>query len=102
MRRVPRHILHREDPYIDKPKGNGYRCHHMVYRYRGNDEDSVFDERRIEIQSRTWLQHSWATAVEAVGAYRMENMKAGEGSPESLRLFALMSAEFAVAEKCPE
>jgi (p)ppGpp synthase/HD superfamily hydrolase len=37
MRRVPRHILHREDPYIDKPKGNGYRCHHMVYRYRGND-----------------------------------------------------------------
>jgi hypothetical protein len=32
----------------------------------------------------------------------MENMKAGEGSPEWLRLFALMSAEFAVAEKCPE
>jgi ppGpp synthetase/RelA/SpoT-type nucleotidyltranferase len=102
LRQVPRHILHREDPYIEKPKANGYRCHHMVYRYRGNGDDSVFDERRIEIQIRTWLQHSWATAVEAVGAYRSENMKAGEGNPEWLRLFALMSGEFALAEKCPE
>jgi hypothetical protein len=29
-------------------------------------------------------------------------MKGGEGSPEWLRLFALMSAEFALAERCPE
>jgi hypothetical protein len=59
-------------------------------------------DRRIEVQIRTWLQHSWATAVEAVGAYRSENMKAGEGDPDWLRLFVLMSAEFAVTEKCAE
>jgi hypothetical protein len=102
MREVPHHILHREDPYIDRPKANGYRCHHIVYRYRGVADDAVFDERRIEVQIRTWLQHTWATAVEAVGAYRGENMKAGEGNADWLRLLALMSAEFAHAEGCPE
>ena len=54
------------------------------------------------IRIRTWLQHTWATAVEAIGAYRGENMKAGEGSQDWLRLFALMSGEFAATEKCPE
>jgi ppGpp synthetase/RelA/SpoT-type nucleotidyltranferase len=102
MRGIPRHILHRENPYIDGPKSDGYRCHHMIFRYRGDGDDAVFDERRVEVQVRTWLQHTWATGVEAVGAYRGENLKAGEGSPEWLRLFALMSAEFALAEKCPE
>jgi hypothetical protein len=102
MRRLNRHVLHREDPYIDKPKANGYRCHHMIYRYRGDGDDAVFNERRVEVQIRTLIQHTWATAVEAVGAYRSENMKAGEGSPEWLRLFAVMSAEFAATEKCPE
>jgi hypothetical protein len=34
--------------------------------------------------------------------FRKENMKAGLGSPEWLRLFKLMSAEFAAEENCPE
>jgi hypothetical protein len=102
MCQIPNHILHRQNAYIDEPKSDGYRCHHMIFRFRGEGDDSVFDERRVEVQIRTWLQHTWATAVEAVGAYRGENMKAGEGSAEWLRLFALMSAEFATAEKCPE
>jgi hypothetical protein len=74
----------------------------MIYLYRGDGQDGVFDDRRVEVQIRTWLQHTWATAVEAVGAYRSENMKAGEGNPDWLRLFALMSAEFAATEQCPE
>jgi hypothetical protein len=102
MRELNRHLLHKEDPYIEQPKANGYRCHHMVYRYRGDGDDEVFHDRRVEVQVRTWLQHTWATAVEAVGAYRTENMKGGEGSPHWLRLFTLMSAEFAAAENCPE
>jgi hypothetical protein len=102
MRGLNGHVLHKEDPYVEKPKANGYRCHHMVFRYRGDGDDAVFHDRRVEVQIRTWLQHTWATAVEAVGAYRSENMKGGEGSPEWLRLFALMSAEFAVTEKCAE
>jgi hypothetical protein len=102
MRGLKDHVLHKEDPYIDQPKENGYRCHHMMFKYRGDGDDAVFHDRRVEVQIRTWLQHTWATAVEAVGAYRGENMKGGEGSPDWLRLFALMSAEFASTEKCPE
>lgn len=102
MRAMRGHVLHKEDPYIEKPKANGYRCHHMVFRYRGERDDAVFDDRRVEVQIRTWLQHTWATAVEAVGAYRSENMKGGDGSAEWLRLFALMSAEFAATEECAE
>jgi (p)ppGpp synthase/HD superfamily hydrolase len=102
MQQVPRHVLHRESPYIDKPKDDGYRCHHMIFLYRGDGDDNVFDDRRVEVQVRTRLQHTWATTVEAVGAYRGENMKAGDGHPDWLRLLALMSAEFACAEKCPE
>jgi hypothetical protein len=57
--------------------------------------------RRIEIQVRTRLQHSWATAVEAVGMFRGEHLKSHQGSDAWLRLFTLMSAEFALSEGCP-
>jgi hypothetical protein len=57
--------------------------------------------RRIEIQIRTPLQHSWATAVEAIGSYRSENLKGGQGNKGWLRFFKLMSAEFSEAEGCP-
>jgi hypothetical protein len=40
--------------------------------------------------------------VEAVGMFRGEDLKGGNGDPDWLRLFLLMSAEFAAAEKCPE
>jgi hypothetical protein len=56
---------------------------------------------RIEIQIRTNLQHAWATAVEAVSIFTREALKANIGSPEWLRLFALMSAEIALIEKTP-
>jgi ppGpp synthetase/RelA/SpoT-type nucleotidyltranferase len=42
MRGLNRHVLHRENPYIEEPKANGYRCHHMIYRYRGDGDDAVF------------------------------------------------------------
>jgi ppGpp synthetase/RelA/SpoT-type nucleotidyltranferase len=97
-----RHELHREDDYIANPKVGGYRCHHIVLKFRGLDEErSIFDGRRIEIQVRTRLQHSWATAVEAVGTFRNEDMKGGAGDADWLRLFDLVSAELALAEGCP-
>lgn len=102
MRKNSNQHLHRENSYIASPKPDGYRCHHMVFKFQGVGDEAVFNDRRIEIQIRTRLQHSWATAVETVGLFRRENMKAGEGDPHWLRLFLLMSAEFAVAEKCPE
>jgi hypothetical protein len=37
-----------------------------------------------------------------VGLFRLEDLKAGQGSPDWLRLLRLMSAEFALAEGCIE
>jgi hypothetical protein len=102
LRRTNRHAVYRETPYITEPKSDGYRCHHVVFKFEGEGEEEVFNGRRVEIQVRTRLQHSWATAVETVGLFRQENMKAGLGDQNWLRLFKLMSAEFAAEEGCPE
>ncbi|XAP76899.1 RelA/SpoT domain-containing protein [Citromicrobium bathyomarinum] len=95
------HTLKRNDPYIDEPRSSGYRSHHLVFGFQPRDRsEDKYAGRLIEVQIRTRLQHSWATAVEAVGLYRNENLKAGMGTPEWLRLFELMSIEFAATEGC--
>ena len=96
------HEIHTVDDYINNPKPDGYRSHHIVYKFRGDETSAIFNGRRIELQIRTRLQHSWATAVEAVGTFRKEDLKGGQGSTEWLRLFELMSSEIAIAEDCPE
>jgi hypothetical protein len=98
LRDRSRHHLRAEDDYIATPKKDGYRSHHLMLLYRGRGAAAVHDDRRIEVQIRTRLQHSWATAVEAVGLFRGEDLKGNHGSGDWLRLFQLMSAEFAVAE----
>jgi ppGpp synthetase/RelA/SpoT-type nucleotidyltranferase len=100
MRENTAHEIFREYPYIFQPKPDGYRSHHMVLKFRGKSEEEVYDGRRVEVQIRTELQHSWATAVEAVGLFRREDLKAGQGNSDWLRLFKLMSAEFALDEGC--
>lgn len=54
--------------YISAPKDTGYRGVHDVYEY---DVRSEIGKRLkglyVEIQYRTLVQHSWATAVELVG-----------------------------------
>lgn len=96
------HFLFEPYDYIQNPKPDGYRSHHLVFKYIGKGDDQVFNGRRIEIQVRTRLQHAWATAVEAVGLFRGEDLKGGNGSADWLRLFQLMSSEFAMAENCPD
>lgn len=96
-----RHKQRSPSDYITNPKPDGYRSYHMVVEFVGRESTHrVFDGRRIEIQIRTRLQHSWATAVEAVGLYREENLKAGIGNSQWLRLFKLVSDEFAYTENC--
>ncbi len=97
-----RHELRSQSDYINNPKADGYRCHHLMFNYRGRGERRIFDDRRIEVQIRTRLQHAWATAVESVGLFRGEYLKGSLGSQPWLRLFKLMSAEFAMFEGCPE
>jgi ppGpp synthetase/RelA/SpoT-type nucleotidyltranferase len=96
------HGVHNVDDYIKEPKPDGYRSYHIVYKFLGSDTEEIFKGRRIELQVRTQLQHSWATAVEAVGTFRGENLKAGQGDEQWLRLFELMASEIALAENCPE
>jgi hypothetical protein len=97
------HVLSNQNNYIEAPKKDGYRSHHLIFSYQGRAAAEVFTGRQIEVQIRTPLQHSWATAVEAVGMFRGEDLKSAKiGDLDWLRLFQLMSAEIAMAERCPE
>jgi ppGpp synthetase/RelA/SpoT-type nucleotidyltranferase len=97
-RRLPSEI-YAEDNYIESPKDDGYRSHHLMFKFR-RKKPTPHDGKRIELQVRTLLQHSWATAMEAVGLFRGEDLKYNQGNKDWLRLFLLMSAEFAEAERC--
>lgn len=101
MQASERHEQHKHDDYIQKPKPDGYRGHHIILKFKDQrDPASTYNGRRIEVQVRTRLQHSWATAVEAVGLFRGEGLKNHLGSQDWLRLFMLMSGELAETEDC--
>ncbi len=93
------HRLREDRSYLDNPRPSGYRSHHLVFDFQpaSNDEEP-FRDRRIEIQLRTRLQHSWATAVEAIGLHRNEDLKAEQGDSDWLRFFLLVSAGLAEFE----
>lgn len=98
-----RHTLQRPYDYVTNPRDTGYRCYHLVYKFEGETEEEreSFKHHYVEVQLRTQLQHAWATAVEAVGLVRNEDLKHGRGNADWLRFFNLMSAEFAEEEGCP-
>jgi ppGpp synthetase/RelA/SpoT-type nucleotidyltranferase len=84
--------------YILKPKVSGYRGIHVIYRYF-NKVNPRFNGLKIEIQLRTRLQHAWATAVETVGMFMRQALKASQGEQRWLRFFALMGTAIANAER---
>ncbi|WP_420478272.1 RelA/SpoT domain-containing protein [Brevundimonas sp. FT23028] len=96
-----RHRWAKSDNHIAEPKASGYRSHHLMMRFVGDGELAALNRRSVEIQVRTRLQHSWATALEAVGLMRGEDLKAGEGNADWLRFFALISGQFAEEERQP-
>ncbi|MCZ8041675.1 MAG: RelA/SpoT domain-containing protein [Beijerinckiaceae bacterium] len=95
-----RHTIFDPNDYIAEPKPGGYRSHHLKLKFVGEGKVEHYTGRRIEVQIRTRLQHTWATAVEAVGLIRGEDLKGGTGDTDWLRLFELMSSEFAEFEGC--
>jgi hypothetical protein len=95
-----KHRLAKEDNYIDCPKTSGYRGIHLVYRYVSDRKDT-YKGLLIEVQIRSQLQHAWATAVETVGTFLQQSLKASQGSDEWLRFFVLMSSAMAAREGCP-
>lgn len=97
-----KHVLSRYTSYLEGPRQSGYRSDHFVFEFVPPSKvTEPFAGRRVELQVRTQLQHSWATAVEAIGLVRREDLKSGEGDADWLRLFKLVSAEHAEAEATP-
>lgn len=92
------HELATTNDYIQKPKSDGYRSYHLVYRYCNNNS-RIYDGLKIEMQFRSVLQHCWATAVEIADIFYREGLKAHRGSPDWRRFFALMGAAIAMKEE---
>lgn len=87
--------------YISNPRDiDGYRSHHLIYKYR-NKQNPSYDGLRVEIQLRTKLQHIWATAVETMGTFLGQALKSKQGEKEWLDFFALVSSAFSFIEETP-
>ena len=87
-----KNTLVKEYDYVKVRKTSGYRSFHMVYSYQGDKE--AYRDYRIELQIRSQVQHSWATAVEVVGLLNGENLKASDGDQGWLRFFQLAGIAF--------
>jgi len=87
-----RHVEDDRWNYLNFPKQDGYRGVHDVYEYNVKSDTGIaFNGLLIEVQYRTLLQHSWATAVEVAGLLTHNNPKFGQGSPEVIEFFAAAS-----------
>ncbi len=91
-----RNILHRERDYIANPKDSGYRGIHLVYKYSGAKKQ--YNNHKIELQIRSKIQHSWATAVEVVDAFTGQALKASQGHDAWLNFFKYTSVAFSDME----
>lgn len=98
--RFEREALLPPHDYIKQPKADGYRSLHQVFKYKNSNAPEL-DGLFIELQIRTKLQHSWATAVETLGLIEKSSFKTGEGADDFKRFFKLASALFAYHEKQP-
>lgn len=88
------------DDYIRTPKTSGYRAVHLIYEH-GNETRPVYNGLLFEIQFRTKLQHLWAMAVETVGMFYGQALKASRGDQDWLDFFRLASAAFSHIERAP-
>lgn len=82
--------------YVENPKTTGYRCIHMVFRYKDKSPDNY--KILIELQCRTKLQHAWATAVETVGFFTNKALKSNQGEEYWKKFFILVSKLFEYEE----
>ena len=99
-----RHEARTPKDYIQNPKASGYRSLHLIYRFRTDTPDKeIYNQypMLVELQFRTHLQHIWATAVESIGLFTNQALKAGKGDEAFKRFFVLVSSLFALRENCP-
>jgi putative GTP pyrophosphokinase len=94
------HQLLKVNDYIAKPKPDGYRGIHLIYKYKLDGRSGeAWNGLLIEMQLRTKLQHSWATAVETIDTMFNESLKLGGGKKEWRDFFAIISSAFAHIEE---
>lgn len=94
-----RHKFQREYDYISRPKDSGYRAIHLVYKYGGRKK--IFGGLLVEVQLRSKVQHSWATAVEVVDTFTRQSLKTSQGSAEWTEFFCHVGDAFAMIEGTP-
>jgi ppGpp synthetase/RelA/SpoT-type nucleotidyltranferase len=97
-----KHDLLGEKDYIENPKPSGYRSVHLVFRYQSDHPISqAYNGLAVELQIRTKLQHAWATAVETMGTFLGQSLKASRGEQEWLKFFEVVSTAFTILEESP-
>lgn len=90
-------VVHIDD-YIRSPKPSGYRSLHLVLKYKSKKYPE-YNNLLLEVQVRTLTQHSWATAVETVGAVLGQALKSSEGEEAWLSYFQNASLALEYMEK---
>lgn len=95
-----KHTKVRDDDYLRNPKPSGYRGVHLAYRYY-SDKKTTYNGLKIEVQIRSRVEHAWATAVETVGMFSGQALKASHGDDKWLRFFSLAASEMAFMEQLP-
>jgi hypothetical protein len=86
--------------YIQNPKATGYRGVHDVYEYNVNsDAGAALRGLLVEIQYRTLMQHSWATAVEVIGLITKSQPKFERGDARYTEAMAYASEILARAHE---
>lgn len=95
------HKLSGQKDYISEPRTeDGYRSHHLIFSYK-NRKAPEYEGLLLEVQIRTKLQHTWATAVETMGIYLGQLLKSRKGDQDWIDFFALTSSAFAHIEGLP-
>ena len=82
--------------YIKNPKADGYRGVHLVGKSKNKENGNQYP---VEIQLRSRIQHSWATAVEIVDLFTDQALKSNVGKKDWLDFFKYISHEFSKLEK---
>lgn len=82
--------------HIKKPKPDGYRGIHLIGKIKSKDNGTQYS---VEIQLRSKIQHSWATAVEIIDLFTNQALKSNEGKQDWLDFFKYISHEFSKLEQ---
>lgn len=85
-----------KNDYINNPKPDGYRGIHLTGKF---PYDVSNGQRKVEIQIRTKIQHSWATAVEIVDLFTGQALKSNQGNPEWTEMFLHAGNMFSLFEE---